>query len=71
MPAAQWLRGALTDDALDGVKLVLKSPGLSPFDAAIAGVLQRAAAIGIPVQGELALFARALADLKTERGQCG
>ena len=68
VPAAQWLRGALTDDALDGIKLVLKSPGLSPFDAAIAGVLQRAAAIGIPVQGELALFARALADLKAARG---
>ena len=68
VPAARWLRGALTDAALDGVKLVLKSPGLSPFDPAIAGVLQRAAAIGIPVQGELALFARALADLKTERG---
>ena len=68
VPAAQWLRGALTESALDDVKLVLKSPGLSPFDAAIAGLLQRAAAIGIPVQGELDLFARALADLKAERG---
>ena len=68
VPGAQWVRGALTDEALADVKLVLKSPGLSPFDSAIAGVLQRAAAIGIPVQGELDLFARALADLKTERG---
>lgn len=68
VPAAQWLRGALTDDALDEVKLVLKSPGLSPFDPAIAGVLQRAAAIGVPIQGELDLFARALSDLKAERG---
>ena len=68
VPAARWLRGALSDAALDGVKLVLKSPGLSPFDPAIAGVLQRAVAIGIPVQGELALFARALADLQAERG---
>ena len=68
VPAAQWLRGALTDDALDGVKLVLKSPGRSPFDPAIAGVLQRAAAIGVPVRGELDLFARALGDLKAERG---
>ncbi|MEP6875670.1 MAG: UDP-N-acetylmuramoyl-L-alanine--D-glutamate ligase, partial [Burkholderiales bacterium] len=67
-PAAVWVRGALTNDALAGVKLVLKSPGLSPFDAAIAGVLQHAVATGIPVQGELDLFARALADLKTERG---
>ena len=68
VPNAQWLRGALTDDALDGVKLVLKSPGLSPFDERLSGVLQRAAAIGLPVQGELDLFARALADLKAERG---
>jgi len=68
VPAAQWVRGALTDDALADVKLVLKSPGLSPFDARIAGALQRATSIGIPVQGELDLFARALADLKAERG---
>ena len=68
VPQAQWLRGPLTDAALDGVKLVLKSPGLSPFDPRIAGVLQRAAAIGLPVQGELDLFARALADLKAEHG---
>ena len=68
VPSAVWLRGALTDEALADVKLVLKSPGLSPFDAAIAPLLQRAAAIGIPVQGELDLFARALADLRAERG---
>jgi UDP-N-acetylmuramoylalanine--D-glutamate ligase len=68
VPAAQWLRGALADDALEGVKLVLKSPGLSPFDDRVAGVLQRATAMGLPVQGELDLFVRALADLKAERG---
>jgi UDP-N-acetylmuramoylalanine--D-glutamate ligase len=68
VPSAQWVRGALTDEALVDVKLVLKSPGLSPFDSAIAGVLQKATASGLPVQGELDLFARALADLKTERG---
>ena len=68
VPAAVWLRGPLGDEALADVKLVLKSPGLSPFDPAIAPLLQRAAAIGIPVQGELDLFARALADLKAERG---
>ncbi|HEY4066765.1 MAG TPA: Mur ligase family protein, partial [Burkholderiaceae bacterium] len=68
VPAAVWLRGALGDEALDGVKLVLKSPGLSPFDPAIAPLLQRAAAMGLPIQGELDLFARALVDLKAERG---
>ena len=50
------------------MKLVLKSPGLSPMDERIAGPLRRAAESGVPVQGELDLFARALADLKAERG---
>ena len=68
VPAAVWVRGALTDEALAGVQLVLKSPGLSPFDERIEPTLQRAAATAIPVQGELDLFARALRDLKAERG---
>jgi len=72
VPGAVWIRRALTGDVIEttlaDVKLVLKSPGLSPFDAAVAPLLQRAAAIGLPVQGELDLFARALADLKDERG---
>jgi UDP-N-acetylmuramoylalanine--D-glutamate ligase len=53
---------------LDGVQRVLKSPGLAPADAALAPLLARAAEIGVPVQGELGLFAEALADLKAERG---
>ena len=68
VPAAELLRGALTDDDFAGVKLVLKSPGLSPRDERIAGPLARAANMGVLVQGELDLFARALADLKLERG---
>lgn len=68
VPAARRLDGALGDDAFEGVKLVLKSPGLSPHDERIASLLKRAADTGVPVQGELELFARALADLKAERG---
>ncbi len=68
LPAAQLLRGRLTDDAFCGVQLILKSPGLSPLDALIAAPLERAAEAGVPVQGELELFARALAALKAERG---
>ena len=68
VPAAQWVRGALTDEALTGVQLVLKSPGLSPQDERIAATLNRAADTGVPVQGELDLFARALADLKSVHG---
>jgi UDP-N-acetylmuramoylalanine--D-glutamate ligase len=68
VPDAQWVRGPLTDEALVDVKLVLKSPGLSPSDERIAPTLNRAADTGVLVQGEVELFARALADLKTERG---
>ena len=68
VPAAQWVRGELTDEAFVGVKLVLKSPGLSPLDERIAGPLNRAAASGVLVQGELGLFAQALVDLQAERG---
>lgn len=68
VPAAQWVRGPLTDAAFVGVRLVLKSPGLSPQDERIAAPLNRAADAGVLVQGELDLFARALADLKAERG---
>jgi len=47
---------------------VLKSPGLAPTDERIAGALDAAAERGVLVQGELDLFARALADLRAERG---
>jgi UDP-N-acetylmuramoylalanine--D-glutamate ligase len=53
---------------LDDARLVLKSPGLAPHDERIAPLLGAARAAGIPVQGELDLFVRALADLKDERG---
>jgi len=53
---------------LDGVQRVLKSPGLSPRDPALAPLLARAAELGIPVQGELDLFVQALAQLRAVRG---
>ena len=68
VPQAVLSTGALDDALFDGVRLVLKSPGLPPQDERIAGPLARAAERGVLVQGELELFARALADLKTERG---
>ncbi len=49
-------------------QLILKSPGLAPHDERIAPLLQHARARGVAVWGELDLFARALADLKAERG---
>ena len=59
------LGGPLTEASLEGIQLVLKSPGLSPHDPRIAEPLTAAA---VPVQGELDLFVRALADLKEDRG---
>jgi UDP-N-acetylmuramoylalanine--D-glutamate ligase len=74
VPEATLLGGALSATAFEGtgaladVKLILKSPGLGPRDERIAPVLAAARARGLAVQGELDLFARALADLKAERG---
>ncbi|MEY4763606.1 MAG: UDP-N-acetylmuramoyl-L-alanine--D-glutamate ligase [Pseudomonadota bacterium] len=67
VPAATLHHG-LDVALLDGVNLVLKSPGLMPGDAAVAPLLAAADEQGIPVRGELSLFASALADLKTDRG---
>jgi UDP-N-acetylmuramoylalanine--D-glutamate ligase len=68
VPGAQRLSGDLGHAQLQGVKLVLKSPGLSPSDERVAPLLTLARETGVLVQGELDLFAHALADLKAERG---
>jgi UDP-N-acetylmuramoylalanine--D-glutamate ligase len=67
LPQARLHTGALDLALLDGIQLLLKSPGLSPLDAQLAPLLARADELGIPVRGELSLFASALADLKAER----
>ena len=67
-PAAERLCGDLPPAALEGATLVLKSPGLAPYDPRIAPFTQEARVRGIPVQGELDLFVRALAELKQARG---
>jgi UDP-N-acetylmuramoylalanine--D-glutamate ligase len=67
VPAATLSTGALKPEALLGVQLVLKSPGLAPRDERVAALLAAARAQGVAVQGELDLFARALADLRAER----
>ena len=58
----------LAGEGQAGFGLILKSPGLAPADARIAPLLDEARASAIAVLGELDLFARALADLKAERG---
>jgi UDP-N-acetylmuramoylalanine--D-glutamate ligase len=73
VPEALLLSGPLTAERLEGtgdladVRLLLKSPGLAPSDERVAPLMAAARARGLAIQGELDLFARALADLKEER----
>jgi len=66
VPGASLHHG-LDVSLLEGVNLVLKSPGLAPHAADVATLLARADEAGVPVRGELSLFASALADLKVDR----
>jgi UDP-N-acetylmuramoylalanine--D-glutamate ligase len=68
LPAAVLSTGKLGAQHVEGVQLVLKSPGLAPHDARIAPLMQHARATGISVLGELDLFTLALADLQADRG---
>ncbi len=62
------LHQGLDPSLLDGVNLLFKSPGLMPASPEVAPILVRADELGIPVRGELSLFASALADLKVDLG---
>jgi len=68
LPQARFRASAFEPGLIAGtdVRAVFKSPGLSP--AVVAPVWQAAQAIGLWVGGELDLFARALRDLRSERG---
>ena len=68
VPGAVLLTGELAAGNLAPARLVLKSPGLAPGDARVAALLGAATSAGIAVAGELDLFVRALADLKSGRG---
>ena len=58
------VRGAFTDALLDDVDLIAISPGLSPLDPSLSPLLAVAESRGLPVVGEIELFARKLAALK-------
>ncbi|WKB52110.1 UDP-N-acetylmuramoyl-L-alanine--D-glutamate ligase [Eleftheria terrae] len=68
VPGAQLLSGPLEGAVLEGVQRLYKSPGLAPQDTRLAALYAWAAERDLRVQGELDLFAQALADLKAERG---
>jgi len=67
VPAAQFIGGPLNAALLDSVDFVTVSPGLMP-ERELAEITPAAIAAGIPVWGEIELFAQALAALKEERG---
>ncbi|SEA99855.1 UDP-N-acetylmuramoyl-L-alanine--D-glutamate ligase [Variovorax sp. YR216] len=65
LPGASFVGGPFAASLVEGtpVRAVYRSPGLSP--ATVAAVVEAARAVGLPVGGELDLFAQALADLRT------
>ena len=67
-PEARFTGGAMPPELLDGVELVVISPGLSPEHSDAAPLVARARARGTPVVGEIELFARELARLRAETG---
>jgi len=67
VPAAEFRGGEFTLDLLGGVRLIALSPGLSPHRSPAAPLLVAAKKRGIEVVGEIELFARALAQLRSER----
>jgi UDP-N-acetylmuramoylalanine--D-glutamate ligase len=67
VPDAEFTGGGFGASLLDGVDFVAVSPGLAP-DRELAEIAPAAGERGIPVWGEIELFAQALAALKLERG---
>jgi UDP-N-acetylmuramoylalanine--D-glutamate ligase len=60
---AEFVGGAFSPALLNGIELVVSSPGLSPLAPDLAALFASARERGIPVWGELELFARALRHL--------
>ena len=66
VPTARFVAGPFAAALVEGQQLVLRSPGLTP--AQVAEVEGAARERGIPVRGELGLFADALAAMKQSEG---
>nr|WP_315486074.1 UDP-N-acetylmuramoyl-L-alanine--D-glutamate ligase [uncultured Undibacterium sp.] len=62
-PEAEFFGGEFQAEYVEGVDLIALSPGLSP-QGELQIILQRAQELGLPVWGEVELFAQALAELK-------
>ena len=68
LPSVRFIAGPFSAELVAGqdVRSVYRSPGLAPQE--IAPVVDAARAIGLPVGGELDLFAKALAALAQQHG---
>jgi UDP-N-acetylmuramoylalanine--D-glutamate ligase len=66
-PEAEFIGADFTLDLLEGVDLIVVSPGLAP-QRELAIILPAAQQRGIPVWGEMECFAQALSALKAETG---
>jgi UDP-N-acetylmuramoylalanine--D-glutamate ligase len=66
LPDAEFVAGPLSAALLEGVDFVAVSPGLAP-GRELAQIMPAATAAGVPVWGEIELFAQALEALENER----
>ncbi|MBS1170011.1 MAG: UDP-N-acetylmuramoyl-L-alanine--D-glutamate ligase [Burkholderiaceae bacterium] len=66
VPGVEFVAGEFAPALLDGVDFVALSPGLMP-GRELAAILPAAQERGIPLWGEIELFAQALAALRKER----
>ena len=67
-PEAEIRTGGLPVSLLDGVSMLVMSPGLSTVTGAAAPLVAAARESGVEVVGEIELFARELARLRDEKG---
>jgi len=66
IPQAEFIGGEFSPALLEGVELVVLSPGLAPHRE-LAVILPAAQEKNLPVWGEIELFAQALQELKQSR----
>ena len=67
VPDAEFVGGAFATNLLETIDFVALSPGLAP-NRELIDLIPAAQERGIPMWGEIELFAQALASLKAERG---
>jgi UDP-N-acetylmuramoylalanine--D-glutamate ligase len=68
LPEAELCTGELAPALLEGVELLAISPGLAPGRPPAAALVEAARRAGVPLVGEIELFAQALVRLRSERG---